>query len=90
VHRAGGIVSILGELARAGLLDTSVYSIHAPTLGDAIERNDVKRSDDPAVHQMFRAAPGGVPTQTAFSHSERFESLDLNRETGCIRVKAHA
>ncbi|WP_377701689.1 dihydroxy-acid dehydratase [Pseudoduganella sp. UC29_71] len=90
VHRAGGIVSILGELARAGLLDTSVYSIHAPTLGDAIERNDVKRSDDPAVHQMFRAAPGGVPTQTAFSQSERFESLDLNRETGCIRDKAHA
>jgi dihydroxy-acid dehydratase len=90
VHRAGGIVSILGELARAGLLDTSVYSIHAPTLGDAIERNDIKRSDDPAVHQMFRAAPGGVPTQTAFSQSERFESLDLNRETGCIRDKAHA
>jgi dihydroxy-acid dehydratase len=90
VHRAGGIVSILGELARAGLLDTSVYSIHAPTLGDAIERNDIKRSDDPAVHQMFRAAPGGVPTQTAFSQSERFASLDLNRETGCIRDKAHA
>jgi dihydroxy-acid dehydratase len=90
VHRAGGIVSILGELARAGLLDTSVYSIHAPTLCDAIERNDIKRSDDPAVHQMFRAAPGGVPTQTAFSQSERFESLDLNRETGCIRDKAHA
>jgi len=90
VHRAGGIISILGELARAGLLDTSVYSIHAPTLGDAIERNDIKRSDDPAVHQMFRAAPGGVPTQTAFSQSERFASLDLNRETGCIRDKAHA
>ena len=90
VHRAGGIVSILGELARAGLLDTSVYSIHAPTLGDAIERNDIKRSDDPAVHQLFRAAPGGVPTQTAFSQSERFASLDLNRETGCIRDKAHA
>ena len=90
VHRAGGIISILGELARAGLLDTSVYSIHAPTLGDAIERNDIKRSDDPAVHQLFRAAPGGVPTQTAFSQSERFASLDLNRETGCIRDKAHA
>jgi len=90
VHRAGGIVSILGELARAGLLDTSVYSIHAPTLGDAIARNDIKLSDDSAVHQMFRAAPGGVPTQTAFSQSERFASLDLNRETGCIRDKAHA
>ncbi len=90
VHRAGGIVAILGELARAGLLDTSLPTIHAPTLGDAIERNDVKRSDDPAVHQLFRAAPGGVPTQTAFSQSERYDALDLDRSTGCIRDKAHA
>ncbi|HEY0064704.1 MAG TPA: dihydroxy-acid dehydratase [Telluria sp.] len=90
VHRAGGISAILGELARAGLLDTSVYSVHAPTLGHAIERNDITRSDDPAVHQLFRAAPGGVPTQTAFSQSERFEALDLDRSTGCIRDKAHA
>jgi dihydroxy-acid dehydratase len=90
VHRAGGIVAILGELARAGLLDTSLPTIHAPTLADAIERNDIKRSDDPAVHQLFRAAPGGVPTQTAFSQSERFDALDLDRSTGCIRDKAHA
>jgi dihydroxy-acid dehydratase len=90
VHRAGGIVAILGELARAGLLDTSLPTIHAPTMGEAIERNDVKRSDDPAVHQLFRAAPGGVPTQTAFSQSERYDALDLDRSTGCIRDKAHA
>jgi dihydroxy-acid dehydratase len=90
VHRAGGIMSILGELARAGLLDTSVYSIHAPTLGHAIERNDIKRSDDAAVHAMFRAAPGGVPTQVAFSQSERYDALDLDRSTGCIRDKQHA
>ena len=90
VHRAGGIVAILGELARAGLLDTSLPTIHAPTLGDAIERNDIKRSDDPAVHQLFRAAPGGVPTQVAFSQSERYDALDLDRSTGCIRDKAHA
>ena len=90
VHRAGGIVAILGELARAGLLDTSLPTIHAPTLGDSIERNDVKRSDDPAVHQLFRAAPGGVPTQTAFSQSERYDALDLDRSTGCIRDRAHA
>ncbi|GJJ04069.1 dihydroxy-acid dehydratase [Duganella sp. S19_KUP01_CR8] len=90
VHRAGGIVAILGELARAGLLDTSLPTIHAPTLGDAIERNDIKRSDDPAVHQLFRAAPGGVPTQTAFSQSERYDALDTDRSTGCIRDKAHA
>jgi len=90
VHRAGGIISILGELARGGLLDTSRPTIHAPTMADAIERNDIKRSDDPAVHELFRAAPGGVPTQTAFSQSERFASLDLDRSTGCIRDKEHA
>ncbi|MYM24115.1 dihydroxy-acid dehydratase [Duganella sp. FT135W] len=90
VHRAGGIISILGELARAGLLDTSRPTIHAPTMGEAIERNDIKRSDDPAVHQLFRAAPGGVPTQVAFSQSERFASLDLDRANGCIRDKEHA
>ncbi len=90
VHRAGGIISILGELARAGLLDTSRPTIHAPTLADAIERNDIRRSDDPAVHKLFSAAPGGVPTQVAFSQSERFASLDLDRATGCIRDKEHA
>ncbi|WP_373988643.1 dihydroxy-acid dehydratase [Duganella sp. BuS-21] len=90
VHRAGGIIAILGELARGGLLDISRPTIHAPTLGDAIERNDIKRSDDPAVHQLFRAAPGGVPTQVAFSQSERFATLDLDRSTGCIRDKQHA
>ncbi|TFW27677.1 dihydroxy-acid dehydratase [Duganella callida] len=90
VHRAGGIVAILGELARAGLLDTSRPTVHAPTLAEAIERNDVKRSDDPAVHEWFRAAPGGVPTQVAFSQSERYDALDLDRSSGCIRDKAHA
>ncbi|NVM75290.1 dihydroxy-acid dehydratase [Duganella sp. SG902] len=90
VHRAGGIIAILGELARAGLLDTSRPTIHAPTLAEAIERNDIKRSDDPAVHQLFRAAPGGVPTQVAFSQSERYEALDLDRSAGCIRDLEHA
>jgi len=90
VHRAGGIIAILGELARAGLLDTSRPTVHAPTLADAIARNDVKRSDDPAVHEWFRAAPGGVPTQTAFSQSERYAALDLDRSAGCIRDKEHA
>jgi dihydroxy-acid dehydratase len=90
VHRAGGIISILGELARAGLLDTSVPTVHSPTLGDAIEKYDIRRSDDPAVHQLFRAAPGGVPTQVAFSQAERFASNDIDRSTGCIRDRAHA
>jgi len=90
VHRAGGIIGILGELARAGLLDTSRPTIHAPTLADAIERNDIVRTDDSAVRELFRAAPGGVPTQVAFSQSERYEALDLNRATGCIRDLEHA
>ncbi|HBZ07263.1 MAG TPA: dihydroxy-acid dehydratase [Massilia sp.] len=90
VHRAGGIVAILGELARAGLLDTSVPTVHSPTLGDAIEQYDIRRSDNPSVHQLFRAAPGGVPTQVAFSQSERFADNDLDRSLGCIRDRAHA
>ncbi|MFZ6846219.1 dihydroxy-acid dehydratase [Undibacterium sp. RuTC16W] len=90
VHRAGGIISILGELARAGLLDTSLPTIHSKTMGDAIANNDITCTQDPAVHQLFRAAPGGVPTQTAFSQSERFASVDMDRSTGCIRDKAHA
>ena len=90
VHRAGGIIAILGELARAGLLDTTQHTVHSPTLGDAIEKFDIKRSDDPAVHQLFRAAPGGVPTQVAFSQSERFASQDLDRSAGCIRDLEHA
>ena len=90
VHRAGGIVAILGELARAGLLDTSLPTVHSPTLGAAIEKYDIKRSDDQAVHTLFRAAPGGVPTQVAFSQAERFDTADLDREQGCIRDRAHA
>ncbi|TQK10582.1 dihydroxy-acid dehydratase [Herbaspirillum sp. SJZ107] len=90
VHRAGGIISILGELARAGLLDTSLPTVHSPTLGDAIEKYDIRRSDDRAVHQLFRAAPGGVPTQVAFSQSERYASNDLDRSLGCIRDREHA
>ena len=90
VHRAGGIIGILGELARAGLLDTSRPTIHSKSLEEAIANNDVKQTKDPAVHKMFSAAPGGVATQTAFSQEKRFASLDLDRSTGCIRDKAHA
>jgi len=90
VHRAGGIFSILGELARAGLLDTSLPTVHSPTLGAAIARYDIRVSDDSAVHQWFRAAPGGVPTQVAFSQSERYAANDLDRSLGCIRDRDHA
>ena len=90
VHRAGGIFAILGELARAGLLDTSLPTVHSATMGAAIEKYDIRVSDDPAVHQLFRAAPGGVPTQVAFSQSERYKQNDLDRSLGCIRDRAHA
>ncbi|MDL2356264.1 MAG: dihydroxy-acid dehydratase [Pseudomonadota bacterium] len=90
VHRAGGIFAILGELARAGLLDTSLPTVHSPTMAAAIAKYDIRVSDDQAVHQLYRAAPGGVPTQVAFSQSERFEANDLDRSAGCIRDREHA
>ena len=90
VHRAGGIMGILGELDRAGLLTTDLPMVHAPTLADALNRWDVKRTNSAAVHDFFRAAPGGVPTQTAFSQAERYDEIDGNRQTGVIRDAAHA
>ncbi len=90
VHRAGGIMAILGELDRAGLLDTGVPTVHAPTLADALESWDVMRTDNPAVHEFFSAGPAGIPTQTAFSQSTRYPSLDLDRAKGCIRDLEHA
>ncbi len=90
VHRAGGISAILGELDRAGLLDTSAYSVHSKSLAETIANHDVMRTNDPAVHHFFSAAPGGVRTQTAFSQDMHFDKLDLDRENGCIRDKAHA
>ena len=90
VHRAGGIMAILGELDRAGLLHTDVPTVHSPTLGDALNQWDVKRTNDDKVQTFFRAAPGGVPTQTAFSQDRRWAELDLDREGGVIRSKEHA
>jgi dihydroxy-acid dehydratase len=90
VHRAGGIMAILGELDRAGLIDTSVGSVHAKNLGEALERWDVKRTRSQSVQDFYRAAPGGVPTQVAFSQDRRFERLDLDRAAGVIRDFEHA
>jgi dihydroxy-acid dehydratase len=90
VHRAGGIVAILGELARAGLLDTTLPTVHSKSMGEAIEKYDIRHSVEPAVHQLFRAAPGGVPTQVAFSQAERYEQNDIDRSAGCIRDREHA
>ena len=90
VHRAGGIMSILGELDRGGLLHTHLPTVHAPTLGDAIKRWDIVQSQNEDVHHFFRAAPGGVPTQTAFSQSRRWEAVDTDRSDGVIRDVEHA
>ncbi len=90
VHRAGGVMAILGELERGGLLRTDVAMVHAPTLAEALERWDVRRTDDEKVAEFYRAAPGNVPTQQAFSQSKRWESLDLDRAGGCIRDMEHA
>jgi dihydroxy-acid dehydratase len=90
VHRAGGIMGILGELDRAHLLNRDVKMVHAETLDQALERWDVKRGASKATREFFSAAPGGVPTQVAFSQAARWESLDEDREKGVIRDLDHA
>lgn len=90
VHRAGGIMAILGELDRGGLIHTDLPTVHAPTLADALDRWDVTRSKSESVATFYRAAPGGVPTQVAFSQSRRWDDLDLDRENGVIRNVEHA
>ncbi|MGR3456177.1 dihydroxy-acid dehydratase [Pseudooceanicola sp.] len=90
VHRAGGIMAILGELDRAGLLDTSLPTVHSATMGDALAHWDIAQTQSNSVHEFYAAAPGGVPTQTAFSQSRRYDSVDLDRENGVIRKKDHA
>ncbi|GJD31822.1 Dihydroxy-acid dehydratase [Methylobacterium adhaesivum] len=90
VHRAGGIMAILGELDRAGLIDPKAGSVHAGTLGQALDRWDVRRTDSAVVSEFYRAAPGGVPTQVAFSQAARWEELDLDRTGGVIREANHA
>ena len=90
VHRAGGIMAILGEMARADLLTTDVPTVHAKTLGEALQRWDVARTNSASVQEFYRAAPGGVPTQVAFSQNRRWDELDLDREAGVIRNAEHA
>ncbi len=88
VHRAGGVMGILAELDRAGLIHRDAGTVHEKTLGQAIDQWDVQKNSE--VHGFFRAAPGGVPTQTPFSQSRTWDTLDLDRENGCIRDAAHA
>ncbi|MGU3400938.1 dihydroxy-acid dehydratase [Brucellaceae bacterium D45D] len=90
VHHAGGIMGILGQLEKAGLLTTTLPTVHSETLGKALDHWDVTRTTSDMVHKFYRAAPGGVPTQVAFSQERRFDSVDTDREKGVIREKAHA
>jgi len=90
VHRAGGIMAILGELDRAGKLHTDVPTVHAPTMKDALDQWDIMRNPSDAVKTFYMAGPGGVPTQVAFSQAARWPSLDTDRAEGCIRSGDHA
>ena len=91
VHRAGGIYGILGELSRAGLIQRDVPTVHATTLGAALDAWDVVlNAPDQGVTEFYKAAPGGVPSQVAFSQNQRYPALDLDRKQGCIRDKANA
>ncbi|RWA77533.1 MAG: dihydroxy-acid dehydratase [Mesorhizobium sp.] len=85
VHRAGGIMAILGQLDEAGLINRGLPTVHTATLGEALDHWDIARTSAENVREFFRAAPGGVPTQVAFSQDRRWDELDTNRETGVIR-----
>ncbi|MDH7943517.1 dihydroxy-acid dehydratase [Pseudohongiella sp. SYSU M77423] len=90
VHRAGGIMAILGELDRAGKLHTDVPTVHAPTMKDALDQWDIARNPSEEVKTFYMAGPGGIPTQVAFSQDARWESLDTDRALGCIRSYENA
>ncbi len=90
VHRAGGVFAILGELDRCGLINRDCKTVHSSTMQAAIAMWDISLTQDEKRHKFFKAAPGGIPTQTPFSQSRRFDTLDLDREKGCIREQKHA
>ncbi len=91
VHRAGGIMAILGELSRGGLLDTSLPTVHSATMADALAEWDIAAETcSPAAQEMFLAGPAGIPTTVAFSQSTRWPDLDIDRAEGCIRSVDHA
>ncbi|WP_095082678.1 dihydroxy-acid dehydratase [Mesorhizobium sophorae] len=89
VHRAGGIMAILGQLDNAGLINRDLPTVHTRTLGEALDHWDISRSTSQSVRDFFLAAPGGVPTQVAFSQDRRWDDLDLDREKGVIRSVEH-
>ncbi|WP_444928759.1 dihydroxy-acid dehydratase [Microbulbifer sp. SSSA002] len=90
VHRAGGVMAILGELEAAGLIDASQPTAYGGSLADALARWDICRTDDPSVLEFYRAGPAGIPTQTAFSQDCRWSTLDADRQRGCIRSAEYA
>ena len=90
IHRAGGIVAILGQLDRAGLINRDCGTVHSRTLAEAMEGWDISRSNSPEVHQFYRAAPGGVRTIEAFSQAKRWDAVDSDRARGVIRSAEHA
>jgi dihydroxy-acid dehydratase len=90
VHRAGGVMALLGELDRAGLIQNQTATVHSASLAEALQTWDVRRTEDEAVKRFYQAGPGNVPTQVAFSQDKRWPELDLDRENGCIRDIEHA
>ncbi len=89
VHRAGGIMSILGQLDRASLINRDEPTVHAATMGDAIDKWDITRTNSESVRNFFMAAPGGVRTTQAFSQANRWKELDTDRVNGAIRSPDH-
>jgi len=90
VHRAGGVMALLGELDKVGLINRDIPTIHSKTLGAALKHWDIGQTSDESVRHFFRAGPGNVPTQVAFSQEKRWPDLDLDRANGCIRDVEHA
>ncbi len=90
VHRAGGVMGILGELNRAGVIHGDVPTVHSPSMSEALAKWDIAASQDEEAHKLFKAAPGGIRTTIAFSQSMLWPELDIDRAEGCIRDKAHA
>ena len=90
VHRAGGVLAILGELSRSGKLNSECNTVHSASIGEAIKNWDITTTDNPVALERFKAGPAGIPTQEAFSQSTRWPALDLDREGGCIRSAEHA
>jgi len=90
VHRAGGIFRILGDLQRVGLINSDVHTVHASTMGAAIDLWDISRNEDEAIETFFRAAPGNVRTTEAFSQAKRWKTVDVDDENGCIRSVVNA